>query len=305
LLLVAFVEVKPIAERHAFAGGDFQVAGGRVGELFEVMSAKGVRGEQAVIAHVPPGRMARVLRMVEDRNADDLAFHRAVIIAPIGALAPRFAVALTGAGDDMAFAGALLQPHRLAQADGHRAFFGVVERHVAVAGAQRNIEIKYLLARIGGGINSHGALIRADHRPFGADPFIARSDEAGAAGFEAEKTVVDDFAEALLFRPKIQPVDRAMGKPEGAVVRMVLFLGGICLHRPITGQGQFAGADERIKVRAGDIRVKVFREQPAIHLDPEPVRQLNDEDARWPISQRIRPGQERLARTRQQSRDNA
>src|SRR6266516_4362208 len=90
-LLVAAMDVKAVAKRHALAGGHAQVARTR-GFLFKVMEAERIRGEQTVVAHVPPGRMSRVLRVIENGDADDLSVHRTVVIAPRGALAPCFAV---------------------------------------------------------------------------------------------------------------------------------------------------------------------------------------------------------------------
>src|SRR5256885_14554148 len=89
--LVAAMDVKAIAKRHALAGGHHQVARARR-FLFKIMEAERIRGEQTVVAHVPPGRMARVLRMIENGDADDLSIHGTVVIAPRGALAPGFSV---------------------------------------------------------------------------------------------------------------------------------------------------------------------------------------------------------------------
>src|SRR5439155_2318190 len=89
--LVAAMDVKAVAKRHALAGGHLQIAGAR-GFLFKIMQAERIRGEQTVVAHVPPGGMTRVLRMIENGDADNLSIHRTVVIAPRGALAPGFAV---------------------------------------------------------------------------------------------------------------------------------------------------------------------------------------------------------------------
>src|SRR5438445_8681162 len=99
--LVAAMDVKAIAKGHALAGGHLQVARAR-GFLFKIMQAERIRGEQTVVAHVPPGRMARVLRMIEYGDADNLSIHRTVVIAPRGALAPCFPVAHALAVNDVA-----------------------------------------------------------------------------------------------------------------------------------------------------------------------------------------------------------
>ena len=70
--VVAFVQVEAIAEREALARRDHQVA--RAGRfLFEIVDAERIGGEQAVIPHMPPGRMLRVRGMIEDGDADGLA----------------------------------------------------------------------------------------------------------------------------------------------------------------------------------------------------------------------------------------
>ena len=65
--------------------------------------------------------------MVEDGDADRFAIDGAIIITPIRAFAPGFAVADAGAVDDMALADFALEAHGLGQAHGHGAFLGVAE----------------------------------------------------------------------------------------------------------------------------------------------------------------------------------
>src|ERR1044071_3790276 len=79
--LVAAVNVNAVAEGDALARGHSQIAGARR-FLFKIMEAERIGGKQSVIPHVPPGRMPRVLRMIENRDAHDLPAHRSVVIAP-------------------------------------------------------------------------------------------------------------------------------------------------------------------------------------------------------------------------------
>src|SRR5439155_14035733 len=85
------MDVKAVAKHHALTSGHLQVARAG-GFLFKIMQAERIRGEQTVVAHVPPGRMTRVLRMIEDGDPDNLAIHRTVVVAPRGAFAPAFSV---------------------------------------------------------------------------------------------------------------------------------------------------------------------------------------------------------------------
>ena len=70
--------------------------------------------------------------MVEYRDADRLAADRAVVIAPVRALAPGLAVTHAGAVDDMALPHLALEPHRLGQAHRHGAFLCVAESQLAI-----------------------------------------------------------------------------------------------------------------------------------------------------------------------------
>ena len=101
LLLVAFVEVKAIAECDALPGRNRDIAGAG-GFSLKIMHPERIRGEQAVIAHMPPGGVLGVLRVIENRDADSFILHRAVVIAPGGPLAPGFVIPYSGAQDDMA-----------------------------------------------------------------------------------------------------------------------------------------------------------------------------------------------------------
>src|SRR5213075_2691891 len=74
-VFVAAMDVEAVAERHTLAGGHVQVACAR-GLLFKIMEAERIRGEQTVVAHMPPGRMTRILRMIENGDADNLSIHR-------------------------------------------------------------------------------------------------------------------------------------------------------------------------------------------------------------------------------------
>src|SRR5258706_16137814 len=79
----------PIAETEFLSrlDGDGTVLRLVVGERCE---AERISGEEAVSARVPAYRVVRVLRIVEDRDADLLALDVARIVAPVGRLAPEF-----------------------------------------------------------------------------------------------------------------------------------------------------------------------------------------------------------------------
>src|SRR5947209_14559531 len=88
LLLVAVVQIKAVTKCRAFACGNVEVARSFVWQLFEVMLAKRISREQSIVAHVPPGRMPGVLRVIEYGDADSFSIYGTVIVAPIRAFAP-------------------------------------------------------------------------------------------------------------------------------------------------------------------------------------------------------------------------
>ncbi len=59
LLLIAFVQVKTVTERHAFTGGNGQITRACC-FLFKIMDTKWIGRKQSIIAHMPPGWVARV-----------------------------------------------------------------------------------------------------------------------------------------------------------------------------------------------------------------------------------------------------
>src|SRR5207247_10844029 len=72
LFLVAFMHVETIAEGDALASRNNKVAGGFVRQFLEIVPAKRIGGEQAVVAHVHPRRMSEVLGVSEDSHGISL-----------------------------------------------------------------------------------------------------------------------------------------------------------------------------------------------------------------------------------------
>src|SRR6202453_3526665 len=126
--VVAFVHVKAVAEGDGLSGGQGIVAGA-FWFLFKIVNAEGIGGEKAVIAHMPPGWMAQVVRMVKNGDADGLAVNWTGIVAPIGAFSPGLLVAQAGGEDDVAVAGQsfMSQTHGLRDAYGNGAILFVAE----------------------------------------------------------------------------------------------------------------------------------------------------------------------------------
>src|SRR5439155_17180612 len=101
LLVVAFVQIETVTKGDALAGGHGQIPRRFIRERFEIMPTKGIGGKQAVFAHMPPGGMPRILRMIEYGHAQRSVLHRDVVIPPFRAFAPGPLTPHAGAVDDM------------------------------------------------------------------------------------------------------------------------------------------------------------------------------------------------------------
>jgi hypothetical protein len=97
---------------------------------------------------------------------------------------------------------------------------------------------------------------------------------------------VKDFSEVLIFAPEIQAVDRAMRKPQGAVMLMIVVFAGDVLHRPVARHGQVARSLHWIAKRPGHILEIILGEKLAVDLDAQPVGQLDNLHARFRRSSR-------------------
>ena len=95
------MEKNAVAEILLFAFLEFEVADALFLAL-KVVNAERVRGDEAVVAGVPPRRMTQIIRVIKDGNADRVAIDLAPVIDPLGALAPECLVLVAGAVERMA-----------------------------------------------------------------------------------------------------------------------------------------------------------------------------------------------------------
>ncbi len=107
---VAAMEEDAMTQHELAASRNTDVAGvGLILEFLEILLTKRISGEQAVFAHMPPGRMRRISRMVEDCDADDPSVRQGPgIIAPWGTLSPCRAISVAVRIEDAARSGAPL-----------------------------------------------------------------------------------------------------------------------------------------------------------------------------------------------------
>jgi len=75
------VENPAVSKGETLSFGKLKAAG-TLGGLREIVKPKRIGGKEAVVAGVPAGRMAEILRMVETGNADGLAIEGAGEIDP-------------------------------------------------------------------------------------------------------------------------------------------------------------------------------------------------------------------------------
>src|SRR4051812_36831908 len=104
------MNVEAVPECNFLARLDGVIAGS--GRLFlEIVQAKWIRREQAVVAHVPGGWMPQVGRMIKNRNADRFVIDRSVVVDPFGVLAPGSVVTNTLAVHDVTVANFSFETH--------------------------------------------------------------------------------------------------------------------------------------------------------------------------------------------------
>src|SRR5262245_10654893 len=236
-----------------------------------------VRGEEAVAARVPVGRVAGVLRVVEHQQHDVLALDLARERAPAAARAPdlvarqAFAARVAaghagvvehgnggrlarGVGEDLRLVGGLLEPARHAQAED--AFLVVGEGDGLVARGELGVALD--AARVAVGAEDEArALVKSD-RAIGHDPVGVHHQLAHTgAALRGQGRLVNDAAHLrlLLLRerlgvvPEVDAIDVAVVEPEADVVRVVHALAGARVEREAARDERAARAADRVEHR--------------------------------------------------------
>src|SRR5579884_1968472 len=180
---------------------------------------------------MPARRMAQIARMVENSHSVDLAAKRAIIIHPIGGLAPGVPISLAGRGEDMRalFSG---QRERIGETQPERALFRISEDKRAAHRRKRDGEIQQAAA-IRQRVDKYLARIVGQELTVRCAPLRLCPESA------VYRTAGDVFdsrgrgpACSLPLTPEVYPVDAAVREPEAPMVRMVAALAGYGLHRP-------------------------------------------------------------------------
>src|SRR6516162_8557224 len=135
--------VVPVMNKDAMTKHEHTASGNSIAPVLvpvvsELSHSERIRGQQAVVAGVPIGWMAKVLRVIKDSDANVFAAHSPRVIHPISLLTPnRFLF------------GAAIRAHHmdrwrlegLHEADGECPFFGVTHLHRTVARADRKLAV--------------------------------------------------------------------------------------------------------------------------------------------------------------------
>ena len=179
------------------------------------MDPERVGRKQAIIAHVPPGGMARVGGMIKNGDPSGLALNRAGAI-PLRPFPPVLSSRTPRQDDGPAQAVfAVAQPHRFGHPHRHRAFFGVAENHRFIGRGWRVISKSNI--RSESLVELDLPLVRANDCSVGSNPAIARSDQAGfRARGDLQKSFVDRFAYPS--PDEIDAVDVAVSEPKSGVL---------------------------------------------------------------------------------------
>ena len=235
------------------------------------MDAEGIGREQPVIAHMPPGRVARVGRMVEDRDPiSSHAFrtgHWPRIITPLGTLAPSVTIGLSPRIENGSTLGLVrsLQAHRLSQTNGEGALLGIAQDQRSAHRTHGDLEIQltYLSRRR---MKDHPALVFRHHDPGLGHPAISRAHHRLLVLSVARDPV---FGERLMhgrsgschLAPKIRSIGHAVGPPQRVVMRMILLFAPDFLLRPTPGHVNAIRTQERIQERPGHVPEMVLGHQ--------------------------------------------
>ena len=170
------------------------------------------------------------------------------------------------------------QAHGFVQPESHRAFLRVTEGQFAIGGVDRDFEVQQALAG-GPVVNAQRPFIGANHRAVLGHPLVARLDHARIfPGSDLDKAVMNDLPEVFVFAPEVQAIDRAMRKPHGTVMFVIVIFAGHVLHRPVAGHRQIVRAEHRITKRAGHILEMILGEELAVDVHAQSVGQLDDLD---------------------------
>ena len=222
---VAAVKNETITQRERAAGGnDVVTRGGLVFEFLEIVPAKGICREEAVVARVPPRGVAEVLRVLEQRNPDHATVsQRARGIAPRRALAPDGNAAIAGCINERASAGPLVfifpvrDAERFVDADSHRALLRVAERDGAVGGAQRDFVVEDGAG--GRALNANDGFVREKNFRVVGFPAMTEAEDTARAVAGFEDRIEDDAPGLLLgnFTPEIMAVHGTVSEPDAAM----------------------------------------------------------------------------------------
>ena len=244
--------------------------------LFQVriegVLAERIQREQAVVAHMPVGGMARVGGVVEHGHAEPLAFHLACVVHPVGTLAPgvQHADEAFGIHNPAAFA----LGEVLGEPDGKGALLGVAEGHILDC-SERDAEVDDAQLRIG--VEGHHAILGEQDFALGVTPFHHRCQRAGALAVFPRGAADNDAADVRLgvgriVFPEFDAVHVVEREPQPAVMQVVAALAGHRLHGKAACD-DFAGrgAQRREERLAGIAAVVECGEWLALDVDGEDV----------------------------------
>ena len=254
-------------------------------QFLEIMPAEWVRRKQSVVPRMPPGGMARVGGMFEQRNADHAPTGQgSAVIYPRRPFAPGIGPGIAVRVDQPAGARPLVLAFAVGDTEGfvdpygHRSLLGVAQRHRAVGGEQLHFVIEpggVALAR-----DPHRGLIREQWRAirrFPATPGAQQPRRAVAGLKDAFEGDPPGFLFGQ-FTPKVVPVDQTMGEPHSAVPIVIGHFRRIGFERIVARVTCAVGVENRVKAGLRPARVDVVREVTSADLDPHAVRLRGEGD---------------------------
>lgn len=252
--MAAVVEQEAVAKGNA---GSFVNLHGAV-LTFECLATEWVRGDQSVVAGVPRGRVARILRVVEDGDTDGVSIDRPPVVHPLRGFRPDGFSFDSLAVDCGAFGDVAFQTQCRVGADRHGAFLGFVKRKRPVRSMHGDFEIN--VASTASLAESQLGRIRADDGFVFHPRVLAYHDCFIANHFGFDDFVVTN-ANASSSVPEIVAVED-VHVVERLVVRVIIFF--TChafFHREVAGHGDAMWSDDRVEDGFRRIAVAVLGEE--------------------------------------------
>ena len=218
--------------------------------IFKIVDAKGVGGEEAVVAGMPMGGATEGIRVIDDGDDGGFAeFIGSGVSDPVRAFSPGIEIGDSFGVGEGCFGRGAFDAEGAISPDGEGAFFGITENDFIGDGGEGGMDVDAegfgvgFGERVGTGFLEELGFFR-DPCQVGSEPGDVVFDFLMGDGIEADRGIF-----FLSICPEIVAVDGAVGEPDAAVVGVVPFLAGhVRFHGPVTENVGTGGGVDGVKV---------------------------------------------------------